>query len=609
MSGSTAEETVAASLPHPDHAAMRDKYRQERDKRMRPDARGQYRFLDDEEDPLLADPFAESVAEREPRTIETDVAILGAGMSCLIASAHLLRQGVEDFVILDKAADFGGTWYWNRYPGVRCDVEAYIYLPFLEELGYMPSEKYTAGTEIWQYQRSVAQHFDLYRRALFQTRVTGARWDEAKKRWQISTNRGDRISARFVVSGLGQQMHRPKLPGIPGIEEFEGKTFHTSRWDYDYTGGDARGDLTGLRDKKVALIGTGATGIQVMPLIAKDAGHLYVVQRTPSAVDSRDNAPTDAAWFEALPKGWQRERMVNFDAILAGLTQAESQVADQWTVIWGFPKLPADSTSPEERAAFIRDYDFAQMDRIRDRIAEIVKDPKTAEALKPYYSVRCKRPTFNDEYYPSFNRPNVTLLDTDGKGVERVTKDAIYVAGERYPVDCIIYATGFDSFVSPARAGGFDFVGRNGASLSERWASGAVTVHGMYSHGFPNLFVIGGGRQGATTINVPLNIDNQSAHAAGVIASLLNDGKVAFEITPEAEQRWADVLASHARYNWDAIRECTPSIYNGEGDLQSMPPLFASGFGGGFLKFIDMLEEWRRSELARDALVETAPQP
>lgn len=596
--------TVTPGL-HPDHTAMQEKYRQERDKRIRADGRSQYRFLDDDK-ALLADPFAGDVDARKPQEIETDVVILGAGMSCLLAAGNLVREGVENFTIIEKGSDFGGTWYWNRYPGVRCDVEAYIYLPFLEELGYVPSEKYTVGAEIWRYQKEIAKHFDLYRRALFQTRVTDARWNEATKRWQIKTNRGDTINARFVVSGLGQQMHRPKLPGTPGIEEFEGKMFHTSRWDYSYTGGDQGGQLAGLRDKRVALIGTGATGIQVMPLLAKDAKHLYVVQRTPSAVDERNNAPTDPKWFASLPKGWQRERMINFDAVLAGLAQAECQVGDKWTEIWGNPKL-SENLSKEERAAYIRDYDFEQMDRIRRRIEEIVKDPKTAEALKPYYNVRCKRPTFNDDYYPSFNRPNVTLLDTDGKGVERVTKDAIYVQGQRVPVDCIIYATGFDSFVSPARAGGFDFVGRNGVSLAERWEHGAVSVHGMCSNGFPNLFVIGGGRQGATTINVPMSVSIQATHASQCIRGLLHGGNAAFEVTEQAELRWRETLAANAKYGIEAFRDCTPSIYNGEGDLQSAPPLLATGYGGGFLKFIKVLEEWRQTGLIQDAVIDSMP--
>lgn len=588
---------------HPDHSAMQEKYRQERDKRLRPEHREQYLFLDDS-DALMADPFATGVEARKMQESDTDVAILGGGMSCLITAASLLREGVEDITIIEKGADFGGTWYWNRYPGVRCDVEAYIYLPFLEELGYVPSEKYTVGAEIWGHLKAVAKHFDLYRRALFQTRVIAARWNEPTKRWHIKTNQSDAINARFIVSGLGQQMHRPKLPGIPGIAEFEGKTFHTSRWDYAYTGGDQSGNLSGLRDKHVALIGTGATGVQVMPLLARDAKQLYVVQRTPAAVDERNNAPTDPDWFATLPTGWQRERMANFDAVLAGLTQAKSEVGDKWSEIWGHPELPESVVSKDERAAHVRDYDFVQMDRIRARIQAIVENPQTAEALKPYFNVRCKRPTFNDDYYPSFNRPNVTLLDTDGKGVERVTKDAIYVRGKRYPVDCIVYATGFDSFVSPARAGGFDFIGRNGVSLADRWRHGAVTVHGMYSNGFPNLFVIGGGRQGVTTINVPFNISIQATHTSQCISALLNAGHAAFEVTEQAERRWKETLAANLHQSLEAISECTPSIYNGEGDLQSVTPLLAAGYGGGFIKFIDILKEWRQARLFDDAVIE-----
>lgn len=592
----------AAGEPAIDEAALRTKYRQERDKRLRADGLGQYVYLD-EDSGHLSDPFAGPPEPREPRVIDTDVAILGGGMSCIMSAARLLRAGVEDFVIVEKAADFGGTWYWNRYPGVRCDVEAYIYLPFLEELGYMPSERYTRGHEIWQYQKAAAAHFDLYRRALLQTRVVDAQWHEQDKRWIVRTDRGDLLRARFVLAGLGQSLHRPKLPGVPGIDSFRGKTFHTSRWDYAYTGGGPDGGLAGLRDKRVALIGTGATGVQVMPMLAQDAGHLYVVQRTPTIVDERNNASTDAAWYASLGRDWQASRVRNFDAILSGLIPDDHVVGDQWSQLWGHPAwAPGETPSPEQRAARARDYDLRQVERIRRRIDATVADPATAAALKPWYGARCKRPTFNDYYYPSFNRPNVSLLDTDGRGPDRITEDAIVVQGRSYAIDCIVYATGFDAYVSPSRAAGFDFVGRLHASLAAKWEHGAVTVHGMYSHGFPNLFIVGGGRQGVTTVNAPLTIGTQATHASEIIARLMREGRSAFEVTEAAEHRWADTLAAHSKADMAAIRECTPSVWNSEGDASAAKPLLAAGYGGGILRFIDLLQAWREQGMAGDVV-------
>ena len=201
--------------------------------------------------------------------------------------------------IVEKGGDFGGTWYWNRYPGAQCDTASMVYMPLLEETGHRPTEKYAHAPEILEQCRRIGRQYRLYEKALFQTEVTELRWDDARSRWVVSTSRGDRFTASFVGLGIGP-LHVPKLPGIPGIETFKGHAFHTSRWDYDYTGGDPNGaPLTGLADMRVAIIGTGATSVQAVPHLARAAKQLLVVQRTPSSVDVRGNAPIDPEWFAA----------------------------------------------------------------------------------------------------------------------------------------------------------------------------------------------------------------------------------------------------------------------------------------------------------------------
>ena len=317
-----------------DPAQIRDKYRSERDKRLRADGEGQYlelagtlaRYADE-------DPYVEPGFTRPSLTDEIEVAILGGGFSGLLAGARLSEAGVADFRIIEAGGDFGGTWYWNRYPGAQCDIESYCYLPLLEELGYMPKEKCSYVEEIFEHSQRIGHKFGLYDKTLFQTRVRGLNWDEAAKRWIIATNQGDAIRARFVVMALGPAS-RAKLPGIPGIERFAGHSFHTSRWDYTYTGGDTNGGLTKLADKRVAIIGTGATAIQCVPFLGRYAQHLTVFQRTPSCVDLRGNSPTDPQWAATLQPGWQRARRENFNRIISGQKFDEDLVNDGWTGIF-----------------------------------------------------------------------------------------------------------------------------------------------------------------------------------------------------------------------------------------------------------------------------------
>jgi cation diffusion facilitator CzcD-associated flavoprotein CzcO len=486
------------------------KYLFERDKRLREDGIGQYVEVKAEFSHYVEDPYVEPGFTRAPVTDEVEFAIIGGGFGGLLMGARLREAGFEKIRLVEAAGDVGGTWYWNRYPGAMCDVESYVYLPLLEELGYVPKHKYSFAPEILEHSRNIARHYRLYDDALFQTTITELQWDETSARWIVSTNRGDRFKAQYVAMANGP-LSRPKLPGIPGINDFKGNTFHTSRWDYRYTGGDSSGGLTGLADKRVGIIGTGATAIQCVPHLGEWAKELYVFQRTPSSVDVRNNAPTDPEWAASLQPGWQKRRQENFNILVSGGDQDEDLVHDGWTDI--FRNLTGTAAKEasrklgrrltrEERAELMQLADYRKMNQVRARVDAIVKDPQTAAALKPWYRQFCKRPCFHDEYLDAFNRPNVHLVDTHGRGVQALTERGVVANGREYEVDCLIFATGFEVGTSYTRRAGYDIVGRGGVTLSDHWANGLRTLHGLTAHGFPNCFFLGF-TQTAITISVP----------------------------------------------------------------------------------------------------------
>ena len=578
-----------------DPDALRERYRVERDKRLREDANEQYVEMTGDFAHYLEDPYVDEKTERQPVTDEVDVVLIGGGFGGLQAGARLRDAGIKDIKIIEKGGAFGGTWYWNRYPGAQCDIEAYCYLPLLEELNYVPKEKYAFAREILAHSEAIGQHFDLHDCALFQTEVTELRWDESIERWIVSTNRGDAIKARFVSMANGP-LHRPKLPGIPGVRDFKGHTFHTSRWDYNYTGGGPDGGLDKLGDKKIAIIGTGATAIQCVPFLGEAAEHLYVFQRTPSTVDVRGNTPTDPAWAEGLQPGWQKHRMENFNSMISGIPQEEDLVNDGWTDLIGkminqFQNAKADSNMSLEQ--MIEMANFEKMEEIRARVDEFVDDDDVAEKLKPYYKMFCKRPTFNDDYLPTFNRSNVSLVDTDGQGVERITEKGLVVDGVEYEVDCIIYSTGFEVGTSYTRRSGYDVIGREAKSLSDHWRDGTRSLHGMGSHGFPNVFIMNTS-QGGFTANFPHLLDESAVHQAHIIAYALAEGYKTVEVTAAAEEEWVNTIVGFKGGPLGGLggADCTPGYYNNEGQpnpnaQQSAP------YGGGSIRFFELLKEWR----------------
>ncbi|TDT14829.1 cation diffusion facilitator CzcD-associated flavoprotein CzcO [Ilumatobacter fluminis] len=575
------------------------KYRAERDKRLRTDGNEQYVEPTGRYAHFLDDPWAE-LPEREPLHDEVTVAFIGGGFAGLVTGAKLVQAGIDDVRIIEKGGDVGGTWYWNRYPGAQCDTAAMIYLPLLEETGHMPSEKYTHGPEIYEHTRRIAETFGLYDNALLGTEVTSLEWEDDTKRWVIRTNRGDEMRAKFVAMGTGP-LHRPKLPGIPGIESFGGHAFHTSRWDYAYTGGDPEGGLmTGLADKRVGIIGTGATAVQCVPHLARAAGELFVFQRTPSSIDIRNNHEIDPDWFSTLEPGWQRQWLENFMILQTGGFADEDLVKDGWTDISQRirDRVLADPDATMDPASWLKAYedsDDEKMAEIRARVDEIISDPDTAEALKPWYRQLCKRPCFHDEYLQSYNRPNAHLIDTDGKGVERIDETGVWANGEHYELDCLIYASGFEVGTEYSRRSGYDTVGRNGLTLSEKWADGMLSFHGMHVHGFPNLFVVSPSQAANLISNVPHNLVEAGETIAHILGHAIEVGADEVEVTQEAEDRWVDLLEKHGR-RFGNNQECTPGYYNNEGQSPGRRGLLNSaGYPAGPVAFFQYIDQWRTS--------------
>ncbi|ONF96059.1 flavin-containing monooxygenase [Sphingomonas jeddahensis] len=591
MTVSKRQETA----PDIDVEALRARYKAERDKRLRTDADRQYNELSgDFARYAEEDPYVEPGFTRAPLTDRVEVAVIGGGFSGMLAAARLKEQGVTELRIIEAGGDFGGTWYWNRYPGAQCDIESYCYLPLLEELGYVPKEKYSYVTEIYEHCQRIGKHYDLYPITLFQTRVSELAWDDADRCWIIRTNHGDAMRARFVVSALGTAS-RAKLPGIPGIDSFEGHSFHTSRWDYGYTGGDTTGNLWKLADKTVAIIGTGATAIQCIPALGRHAKQLYVFQRTPSSVDTRGNKPTDPEWVKSLQPGWQRARRHNFADIIEGRPFEHDLVNDNWTAIFrevqGFVIRNAKTMGPEAAIAHAEVADFRKMNAIRQRVDDVVEDPATAEKLKPWYRQFCKRPTFNDEFLPTFNRPNVELVDvSESKGVERITPKGLIANGREYEVDCIIYASGFEITTSFKRRVGFDIKGRGGLLLHEHWANGYKTLHGFASHGFPNWFYIGVSQNGLS-VNMTAMFDDQAQHIAYIIAEARKRGVTEVEPTPEAQQEWVSTIKKLSVVNRAYLESCTPGYYNNEGDVSGGQA--GQTYAPGINAFNALLADWR----------------
>ena len=582
-----------------DHEGLRRRYRAERDKRLRPDGSAQYVEPTGRFAPLLADPYTVP-DERPPRRGEVEVVVIGAGFAGLATGAMLVEAGVDDLLLVDGAGGVGGVWYWNRYPGAMCDTASMVYLPLLEETGTVPSMKYVSAPEIHAHAERMATRWDLHRRCLLSTQVRTLEWDDGLGRWRVGTDRGDELLARYVTLGTGP-LHRPKLPGIPGLEEFAGSCFHTARWDYGVTGGDPSGaPMTGLAGRRVGIIGTGATAVQVVPVVARDAGELYVFQRTPSAIDVRANRPIDRAWFASLDAGWQSDWLMNFAVLQTGGAAEVDLVQDGWTDIsqriWARLRERTDGgpiTLDDVRAAY-ESSDDEKMEEIRARVDEVVVDPATAAALKPWYRQLCKRPCFHDEYLQAFNRDNVHLVDTDGRGVRRIDAGGCWVGERHVPLDVLVVASGFEVGTDLARRCGFETVGRGGRTLSDHWADGMRSLHGMHVAGFPNLFVVGPQQQANLISNITHNQVEAARTIAAVLAAARDRGATRVEVTPEAEAAWIAPMADGGRLLADP--DCTPGYYNNEGGpIGRRERLNSAGYPEGAPAYFAYIDRWRSS--------------
>jgi len=584
-----------------DRDVLRAKYRVERDKRLRPDGNDQYLEPTGRFARFLEDPYI-TPAPRDPRTDEVTVAIIGGGFAGLTTGARLKQAGVDDVCIIETGGDFGGVWYWNRYPGAMCDTASMVYLPLLEETGHMPSQKYTFAPENFAHAQRIASAFGLYEGALLSTGVTDLRWDDQIARWIIRTDRGDELRARFVSMGTGP-LHRPKLPGIAGIETFGGHCFHTSRWDYGYTGGDPSGALLdGLADKRVGIIGTGATSVQCIPHLARSAHELFVFQRTPSSIDVRNNQPIDPEWFAALDPGWQQRWLMNFATLQTGGFTDVDLVKDGWTDIAVRIRdrviaevVAGGELGPELMLQAYEDCDDEKMTEIRARVDAVVDDPVTAEALKPWYRQLCKRPCFHDDYLQAYNEPGCHLVDTDGKGVERIDESGVWVGGVHYELDCLIFASGFEVGTSEARRSGYETTGRDGQTLSDAWADGMRTLHGIHVPGFPNLFISGLSQGGALISNVTHNMTESASTIAAVVAHALEHQVDEVEAEAEAAAAWVDLVTSVTSSVF-GNPECTPGYYNNEGRPITRKEQFNGGrYPAGPVAFFEFIEAWRQS--------------
>ena len=606
-----------------DPDALREKYREERDKRVRADGNDQYIEVTGDFSHYVDDPYVEPGFVRDPVLEEVEVVVIGGGFGGMLAAARLRDAGIHDVRIIEKGGGFGGTWYWNRYPGASCDIESYVYFPMLEKTGFVPRQKYTNAPETLEYCEVLAERFDLYDNALMQTEVISTEWNEDARRWLVTTNRQDCLKARFVVHSNGP-LNRPKLPAIKGISSYKGHTFHTSRWDYAYTGGDSHGNLDNLSDKRVAIIGTGATAVQCIPHLGTGAKELFVFQRTPSSIDVRNNQATDPDWISTQQPGWQDERRTNFESLMTGVPVKEDLVRDGWTEAFRllFGNLREKAPSKWRLAAWslggllskefyqkgIKQYltdkatahmdltrqmelaDFAKMEKIRSRADSIVEDQETAEALKPYYRQFCKRPCFHDEYLSTYNRPNVHLIDTDGRGVDEFTEKGVMFDGKEYEVDCIIFATGFEVGTDYSRRAGYSIIGVNGMSVSEKWSNGLSTYHGMHSRGFPNCFFFGPA-QSAFTATYTFSLDESSVHLAHVMTELKKRGATRVEASQAAEDAWVKTIIRKARLTEDFQKSCTPGYYNNEGHVNINPQ--NNTYGGGPIEFFKLMKKWR----------------
>jgi cation diffusion facilitator CzcD-associated flavoprotein CzcO len=517
---------------------------------------------------------------------DLDAVVVGAGFSGLYM-LHRLRERGLSVRVYEKGADVGGTWYWNRYPGARCDSESHIYCysfddDLLEEWEW--TERYPEQPEILEYLRFAADHLDLRRDIEFETEVESAVLDEGAGTWTVTTADGESIRTRFVVSAVGC-LSEPFRPDFDGLEDFGGEWYHTARWPHDGV------DLDGER---VGVVGTGSTGIQLIPEVAERAGHLTVFQRTPNYAVPARNRPLEDGEYEEIRENyddiWERARNsrlgMPFDVEEnSARTLSDEEIEELLEKRWqqgGFRFLhtfqPGHVLSNEETNQKISEF-------IREKIRERVDDPETAEKLVPTdHPYGSKRPPMDyGGYYETYNREEVTLVDVDAAPITRLTPVGVETTDAHYDLDVLIFATGFDAMTGAVLA--MDVEGRDGRLLEEKWAGGPTTYLGLGVHGFPNLFTVTGPQSPSVLTNMPMAIEQHVEWIDECIGYLDGHGYDLIEPTEEAEQQWVsqtNMLADNMLFSE------AESWYRGE-NVPGKPAVFTP-FPGGLEMYRDICE-------------------
>jgi cyclohexanone monooxygenase len=466
-----------------------------------------------------------------------DVVVVGAGFAGMYM-LHRLRKLGFSARVYEQGSDVGGTWYWNRYPGARCDVESMQYsYSFSEELQqeWNWSERYAPQPEILKYAQHVADRFGLRPDIVFNTRVERAEFDEGDGTWQVATSDGRTVRAQFVVLATGC-LSNARMPDIKGLPDFRGKVYHTGHWPHEGV------DFTNLR---VGVIGTGSSAIQSVPMIAEQARHLFVFQRTPNfSIPARNAALTDEE-RNAVRRNYSEIRriareearngiyaeMPDRGALDDGENARRARYEQRWangglTFMMAYNNLILDQAANDTAANFVR-----------EKIAEIVGDPATARRLQPdNHPIGSKRICVDTDYYATFNRPNVTLVDIRATGIEEILPNAVRAGGEAHEIDTLVLATGFDAMTGSVAK--IDIRGRDGGTLNQKWAAGPKTYLGLMSEGFPNLFIITGPGSPSVLSNMIVSIEQHVDWIADCLAFMRNRGLVSMEATRDAEEQW-----------------------------------------------------------------------
>ena len=515
-------------------------------------------------------------------SLDFDAVVIGAGFGGMYMLHRLRLKGFK-VRVFETGKGVGGTWYWNRYPGARCDVESvqysYQFSPELQQ-EWEWTERYATQPEILRYANHVADRFDLRRDIRFETRVTRATFDEGVHAWTVETDKGDRVSARFVVTALGC-LSSPNTPDIPGLADFKGPTYHTGNWPHEGV------DFTG---KTVGVIGTGSSAIQSIPMIARQARHLTVFQRTANYTVPAHNRPLDPDYVREVKANYPAMRRrakatppgIDFkinmaSAIATPEAERQREFQERWDYgglgfMASFSDLLLNDGSNRTAADFVR-----------AKIREVVKDPELADRLTPRNVIGCKRLCVDTGYWATFNQPHVTLVDVGDAPIERITADGLRADGKDYTFDCLVLATGFDAMTGALQR--IDIRGRGGRSLRDKWTEGPKTYLGLTMAGFPNLFTITGPGSPSVLTNMLPSIEQHVEWIADCIEHMRARGATSIEADRDAEEAWVGHVGDVAG---PTLRSSCSSWYVGA-NIPGKPRVFMP-YIGGFPAYVERCE-------------------